>query len=105
MSENLPEKREENGLVRDAKGRFIKGRPHPKGGRPKGSYSLVTIWKRKLAEDPARAERLAEAILTHAEEGNGTAIKQVLDRLDGPVTEKTEGTQKIIVEYERPDAD
>lgn len=100
---NLPEKRDENGIVRDAKGRWVKGRPNPRGGRPKGSYSLVRLWKEKLSKDPDRAERLAEAILRAAEEGNGTAIKQVLDRLDGPVTEKTEGVQKIVVEYERPE--
>jgi hypothetical protein len=43
---------------------------------------------------------LAESLIDQAAEGNSAAIKQLLDRIDGPVTEKIEssGVTKVIIE-------
>jgi hypothetical protein len=57
-------------------------------GRPKGSGSVTHALRRLLdqtdADGRTKAELLAEALLTRAMEGNGTAIKEIFNRLEGP---------------------
>ncbi len=61
------------------------------GGRPLGSVSLTTRIKEALAaDDDRKAKIFADALILQACKGNGTAIKAILDRVDGPVTQKLE---------------
>lgn len=69
-------------------------------GRPRGAPVMKYV-KRILTENNCnKARRLAEALVERAMEGNGVAIKQILDRIDGPVTERIEssGVTKVIIE-------
>jgi len=73
----------------------VVGKPFPKGtsgnptGRPKGAVSIIGHIRKLLAgEDEARAKQLAEALILQSAKGNGVAIRQLLDRIDGPVTQK-----------------
>ena len=54
--------------------------------------------KKLLAEHPEKLQELAESLVERMKEGNGQAIKQLLDRLDGPVKTEldlTSGNQPI----------
>jgi hypothetical protein len=85
--------------------------PH---GRPKGSISIVTYVRRALKEkcdQPGAngrtwAELLGKSLIANAIKGNGTAIKEVLSRIDGPIPTVLEGEDgkllKIIVEHVMP---
>lgn len=68
---------------------FKPGQSGNPGGRPKGSCSVAAII-RQLLTDEETATKLAKAILSQAARGNGAAIKQVLDRTDGPVQQKVD---------------
>jgi hypothetical protein len=81
---------------------FEKGHK-PAGGRPKGSVSLVTVIERMLTQkielpDPLSKKRLTKevrdwivtSLLTKAMKGDISAIKEILERIDGKVTQKTE---------------
>jgi hypothetical protein len=69
-----------------AEHQFKKGVSGNPGGRPK---SLLTPIVRQLleAEDKRYAEIVARAWVQLACRGQPTALKQLLDRLDGPPTE------------------
>ena len=76
---------------RDEKGRFLKGvlqNPKGLGGRPLGSVSITTALKRLLAAD-GMDEKVARAWLMQAVSGKGSALKELLDRVDGPVKTET----------------
>lgn len=80
---------------RDSLGRFRPGNAIGKGyGRPKGSYDLLAIARRRAREEglDLRAElwRVVLVLLRAAQEGDTTAAKLVLDRLAGPVEKGTE---------------
>jgi hypothetical protein len=63
----------------------------PLGHRKKGSVSIVGLIKKVLEENEGvEAERLARSVIQNAIEGNPTALKQILDRVDGPVKEVLE---------------
>lgn len=54
--------------------------------------------KKLLTEHPEKLHELAESLVERMKEGNGQAIKQLLDRLDGPVRSEldlTSGGQPI----------
>lgn len=66
-----------------------------KKGRPKGSLSLTNEIKKVLeALDPASKktvlELLAIAATKQAMKGNGAYFKEIIDRLEGKVTDKVE---------------
>ena len=70
-----------------------------KRGRPKGSLSLINEIKKVLeTEDPATRksilELLAIAAAKQAIKGNSAYFKEIIERLDGKVTEKTTLTGK-----------
>ena len=75
--------------------------PNPKG-RPRGSVSIVHLIRRVLKEPcdvkgangRTWAEVLGRSLIANAIKGNGTAIKQLLDRLEGPVPTVHEGGDK-----------
>ena len=86
-----------------------------KNGRPKGSVSLTNAIK-KVVEgvDPASrkpiVELLAIAATKQAMNGNAAYFREIIERLDGKVTDKTELTgengepipHKLIVEFIKP---
>jgi len=47
--------------------------------------SLIGAIKRKLKADPSLLEELADSVIANAKGGNPTALKQLFDRVDGPV--------------------
>lgn len=63
--------------------------PKTKGGRPKGSVSIMKRVKEILARNGG-VEELAcgKAILKTFKKGNAAAIKEILGRIDGPLVEK-----------------
>lgn len=77
---------------------FQPGQSGNPGGRPKGSGKTTAALYRIL-EDDAQADLLAKALLRLAKKGNAAAIKQVMDRVDGPITEKVDTNLTIHVEY------
>jgi hypothetical protein len=90
---------------RDDKGRFVKGNPGSgTGGRPKGSVSITRVMREVLEESGEKeAKKLAKAILRNAAKGNSTAIKEVLDRIDGPVKQMQEGSVTVRVVFGEED--
>ena len=82
-----------------------------KNGRPKGSLSLTNEIKKVLegvdeASKKSILELVAIAAAKQAIKGNSAYFKEIIERLDGKVTDKTEltvkdgGTIKLEVTYE-----
>lgn len=71
---------------------FEKGKSGNPGGRPAGVPSIISAMRKILRDDPERAQRLAESLLSQSE-ANPQFARQVLDRLEGPVANKIEVTQ------------
>ena len=80
---------------------------NPKG-RPKGFISVTSAIKRMLKEIAPNDSKerlygnlLAESLIVNAIKGNGPAIKEIMNRVDGVVKEMQEhsGAIKVIVEY------
>jgi hypothetical protein len=70
---------------------FVPGVSGNPGGRPKGAVSVIGALKRLMDTDPNySADVAAKIVWDHFKEGNPAAIKQVLDRLDGPIVNKVE---------------
>jgi hypothetical protein len=90
---------------RDERGRFLPGNSgNTPGGRPKGSVSITRLMREALEESGEKeAKRLAKAILRNAAKGNSTAIKEVLDRIDGPVKQMQEGNVTVRVVFGEED--
>ena len=70
-----------------------------KNGRPKGSLSLTKEIKKVLETiDPASKKPIHELLVTaaikHAMKGNVGYFKEIVERVDGKVTDKTEHTGK-----------
>ena len=70
-----------------------------KKGRPKGSLSLFNEIKKVLegideASKKSILELLAIAAAKQAMKGNAAYFKEIIERLDGKVTDKTEHTGK-----------
>jgi len=91
------DKEKSTDMQRDSKGRFIKGR-WKKGesgnpdGRPPKNLSITSIVKELLETEDAtgktNAELIAEAIIELAKKKDLSAIRELLDRIDGKVAEK-----------------
>lgn len=91
MSEITPQELDNNPApLRDEKGLLLPGTPslNP-GGRPKGSYSIMGIIRRKMAEIPVGqtkewGEQLADIILDEAiVKRSGAAITLIVEHVDG----------------------
>jgi hypothetical protein len=77
---------------RDPKtGRFLPGNRANPGGRPKGSVSLTTLLRNRLAKNPHEAEEIVNALIALCKGKELGALKEAFDRIDGKPTE----TQKI----------
>lgn len=67
-----------------------------KAGRKKGSVSITTLLRRELKrcdpEGKKRAQALVEAMIEKAIEGNSPYMKEIMNRIDGPV----ESVTKVI---------
>jgi hypothetical protein len=72
------------------------------GGRPLGSVSIINGIKKKLAEDPALYEQFISAVLAQAADGNAQALRQIMDRLDGPIKEQIDTNQTVRVVFGEP---
>ena len=68
-------------------GRFVKG--NPGGGRPKGSYSVVELIKKKLQEIPEGKDKtygeyfIDQIMKKGVVEGDVSMMKDIIDRIDG----------------------
>lgn len=72
---------------------FKKGQSGNPKGKPKGTLSITKHIRAALeANDHEKAKQLADALIYNAAKGNGAAMKQILDRIDGPVKEELELT-------------
>ena len=81
---------------------FKPGQSGNPGGRPKGSVSITKHLRAALeAQDEKKAIMLAEAIILQAAKGNGVALKQVLDRIDGPVVEESNTNGSLTIRVVR----
>lgn len=98
------EKPKDNGVNRlqDSKtGKFLPN--NPGGGRPKGSYSIVELIKKKLQEipegkDKTYGEYFVEQVMKKSViEGDVQMMKDVLNRVDGmpkqPIDHTTDGKE------------
>ena len=74
--------------ARTVEGRFAKGFSGNISGKPKEAVSITRIIQLELEAKPERARKLANRLLELFEEGNATAIAQVIDRLDGTRVER-----------------
>ena len=70
---------------------FVKGKSGNPAGRPRGTVNLTSairrVLKRPCEDDEDKrtyAELFALSLVTNAIKGNGPAIKQILDRIEGP---------------------
>lgn len=76
-------------IIRDEKGRFKKGTSGNPKGKPPGAFSLLSILREKLQTVPkGEQQRIAELLLERYidksyEENDGTAIRDMVDRIDG----------------------
>lgn len=71
-------------------------------GRPKGSVSITELIKKALAkENGKQAKQLAQALIIQAAKGNGTAIREILNRVDGIVSESLEHTGEVVIRVKR----
>lgn len=85
-----------------------KGRPpvehqfkpgHKPPGRPKGSVSIVTALKKRLAEE-GQLDSVVDSVMEQARLGNAQVLKMLLDRVDGPVMEIIDQTTRVRVEWD-----
>lgn len=88
---------------------FKPGNQASKGVRNGKGQRIVGILRRLLRaqypgdpEGRTTAEVLAARLIALAMQGNGVAIRQILDRIDGPVSTVIEGADsplRVVVEY------
>lgn len=73
-----------NAIVRDEKGRVLKGHSLNPKGRPKKGLTLAEnisqALEAKVNGDPSKLEKIIDALVDKAEEGDTKAIEILLDR-------------------------
>lgn len=73
--------------ARNDAGQWVKGVSGNPAGRTPGTGSIVVELRRQLQDDHgghSLAAAIAERLLTMAKDGDIRAIREVLDRIDGP---------------------
>lgn len=97
MAEEIQKEMEQTGVKRNADGTLAPGtQPLNPNGRPKGTISIISIIKEKLAEVPigqrrTLAETLAEQILDAAiVNKDGTMQREILHYVDGMPNQKVD---------------
>ncbi len=93
MTADQPEKQPRNKAAHLEPHQFTKGESGNPTGRPKGTVSIVGALRRHLRENPSAEADCAVALIELFKEGNAQAIKQIMDRIDGPVPTKIEVSQ------------
>jgi hypothetical protein len=99
--EIMGEEPSNNGIIRDEKGRFVKGSTAQGKGRPKGSLSLIGLLKKKLEEIEPQTKRqyaylLIERIVKKAiSEGDDAQIKNILQYIEGMPKQPIEHSGEI----------
>jgi len=74
-------------------------------GRPKGSVSVTKFLKDLLeANECDQAKKLAQSLILNAAKGNGTAIKEVMSRIDGPIKQDIDLNSTVNVHDLSPEA-
>ena len=72
--------------------RFKPGQSGNPVGRPKGSVSFVRLIREELERDGEDAAReLIRTAIDKAKEGSWRHLKELIDRVDGPVAHRIEG--------------
>ena len=77
---------------------------NPKGRPPDKKYISEAL-KDLLAKDPVLLKEVVQAILKEVKSGNTQAFKELLDRTEGKVAEKGEGTENPVTIILRPARD
>ncbi len=77
---------------------------NPKG-RPKDIKYISEALKDLLAKDPVLLKQVVEAMLREVKQGNIPALKELLDRTEGKVADKIEGTENPVTIVLRPARD
>ena len=87
-----PKKSVDEEPIRDWRGRFTKGSPGlNKGGRPKGSLSLVKLLREYLQDNPNEAHDIVTTLVKMGSRGKELgAVREIMDRIDGKVADKHE---------------
>ena len=92
--------------------KFQKGQSGNPNGRPKSEQAVTPTLRRLLADKQhgkTRAENVANTLLTLAESGDVSAIRIVLERVDGKVADQVElgGEAKfrVTVNFDGADRD
>lgn len=93
------------------KHQFKKGNPGGPG-RPKGDLSIVAALRRTLDQERPElkgkkiADAIAERLVRMALEGDFKAIKELIDRFDGPIKQEIAAAiTRVEVEYVNKDDD
>ena len=71
-------------------GRFVKGVSGNPNGRPRNGQCVTAILHRLLKEN-GNADKVAQALLDKALDGDLPAIKELLDRIEGRVPQQISG--------------
>ena len=71
--------------------KFEKGQSGNPNGRPKGKGSLSDVLRRRIKERQLE-NKIADALLDQALEGNSASMKMVLERVDGAVKQEQDVT-------------
>ena len=114
MKENTPDEQEPTRIVRDDKGRFVKGAPSP---NPLGSKGHMTLTGklRKVLESITKGDKesvadlvIASLIKAATKKGDINAIKEIFQRIDGKVPDKVEhtlspGWEAIYEPFDKPE--
>jgi hypothetical protein len=84
---------------------FAPGNNANPGGRPKGAHSPTSSLRRILAGKPGEkfqpetnADVLAQGWFVNATKGNGVALREAIDRIDGKQVQEVEQRVKLTVE-------
>lgn len=94
--EQRTEHRDPDDQYRGLRPPWPKGTSGNPGGRLKGSLSLVSILRQQLAAgDGEHAKALIKSLLKEAEGGDYQHLREVLDRIDGKVTETHQVTLRV----------
>ncbi len=97
---DLPEEEKPHVMPKGSREPWIKGMKSPNPfGHPKGYKSLTALLKERFKQYPTEGHKIIETLVKMAMRGDLAAIREVLDRIDGKVTEvhKIEGDLPITL--------
>jgi len=83
--------------TRGKRGRWLAGQSGNPKGRPKGQLSLTDELRRYLQDNPEELKAIVMAFIALLKRGNVQAFQELLNRIDGRVSERHELEAKIPV--------